>query len=143
LSNQVTMLTRKKEAMGEEVMRTRQRLEQATEMNNRLNRSLEELVKESDEKGILIEAQEKELQRLQEQLAALRSEKESLEAVLFDTNTTLEATEIKKDQLEREFQELLVKQESLRNQVARMNKDLDNCQRRGQEMKVQMTNAGS
>lgn len=143
LTNQVTMLTRKKEAMGEEVMRTRQRLEQANEMNNRLNRNLEELVKESDEKGVLIEAQEKELQRLQEQLAALRSEKESLEAVLFDTNTTLEATEIKKEQLEREFQDLLVKQESLRNQVARMNKDLDNCQRRGQEMKIQMTNAAA
>lgn len=143
LSNQVTALTRKKEAMGEEIMRTRQRLEQANEMNNRLNRTLEELVKESDEKGVLIEAQEKELQRLQEQLAALRSEKESLEAVLFDTNTTLEATEIKKDQLEREFQDLLVKQEGLRNQVARMNKDLENSQRRAQEMKVQMTNAAA
>lgn len=143
LSNQVTVLTRKKEAMGEEIMRTRQRLEQANEMNNRLNRNLEELVKESDEKSCLLEAQEKELQRLQEQLAALRSEKESLEAVLFDTNTTLEATEIKKNHLEREFQEVLVNQESLRNQVVRMNKDLETCQRRAQEMKVQLTNAAA
>ncbi|CRK87834.1 CLUMA_CG001622, isoform A [Clunio marinus] len=143
LSNQVTSLTRKKEAMGEEILRTRQRLEQANEMNARLNRNLEELVKEGDEKCILIEAQEKDLQRLQEQLAALRSEKESLEAVLFDTNTTLEATEIKKDQLEHEFQELLVKQENLKNQVARMNKDLETSQRRAQEMKTQLTNAAA
>lgn len=143
LSNQITVFTRKQEAMGEEIMRTRQRLEQTNDMNNRLNRNLEELVKEGDEKSILIEAQEKEVQRLQEQLASLRTEKESLEAVLFDTNTTLEATEIKKDQLEREFQELIVKQEGLRNQVARMNKDLENSQRRAQDMKVQMTNAAA
>ncbi|KAG5673476.1 hypothetical protein PVAND_003521 [Polypedilum vanderplanki] len=143
LSNQLTCLTRKKEAMNEEVLRTRQRLEQANEMNNRLNRNLEELVKENDERQVVIDAQEKELQRIQEQLAALRTEKESLEAVLFDTNTTLEATEIKKEQLERELQELLVNQETLRNQVTRMNKDLENCQRRAQDMKVQMTNAAA
>lgn len=71
----------------------------------------------------------------------MRSEKESLEAVLFDTNTTLEATEEKRNQLEREVQDLLVKEENLKNQVARLTKDLELCNRRSQEMKIQLSNA--
>lgn len=143
LSNQLTLVTRKKEAMNEEIMRMRQRFEQANEMNSRLNRNLEELVKDGEEKQIIIEAQEKEIQRLSEIGACMRSEKESLEAVLFDTNTTLESTDIKKDQLEHEIQDLLVKQETLRNHLARLNKDLENCERRSQEMKLNLTNAMS
>lgn len=143
LTNQLAAITRKKEAINEELLRTRQRLEQATETNSRLNRNLEELVKDNEEKQVVIEGQDKEYQRVQEQLAALRSEKEALEGVLFDTNTTLEATEQKKEQLERETQDLLIKQESLRNQILRLNKDLENSERRAQDMKVQLTNAAA
>lgn len=143
LANQLTAITRKKEAINEDLLRTRQRLEQATETNNRLNRNLEELVRDNEEKQVVIEGQDKEYQRVQEQLAALRSEKEALEGVLFDTNTTLEATEQKKDNLEREVQDLLIKQESLKNHILRLNKDLENSERRAQEMKVQLTNAAA
>lgn len=45
---------------------------------------------------MILEGYEKDIQRIQEQLASLRSEKEALEAVLFDTQTNLEATEIKR-----------------------------------------------
>lgn len=60
---------------------------------------------------------DKDIQRLQEVMAAVRSEKEALEAVLFDTQTNLEASEEKKIQLEKEVQDLLVKQEQLKSQV--------------------------
>ncbi|XP_055612940.1 rootletin isoform X2 [Uranotaenia lowii] len=143
LSNQLAMISRKKETIGEEVMRLRQRLEQANEMNARLNRNLEELVKESEEKAVIIEGHEKELQRLQEQLASLRSEKESLEAVLFDTNTSLEEAEAKKDALERENQDLLIKQESHKALIGRLQKDLENSERRAQDIKIQLTNAAA
>ncbi|XP_058060907.1 rootletin isoform X1 [Anopheles bellator] len=143
LSNQLAAISRKKETIGEEVMRLRQRLEQSNEMNGRLNRSLEELVKESEEKTVTIEGHEKELQRLQEQLASLRSEKESLEAVLFDTNTSLEESEAKKEVLERENQDLLIKQESHKALIARLNKDLENAERRAQDIKIQLTNAAA
>ncbi|XP_049276876.1 rootletin [Anopheles funestus] len=143
LSNQLATISRKKETVGEEVMRLRQRLEQSNEMNGRLNRSLEELVKESEEKTVTIEGHEKELQRLQEQLASIRSEKESLEAVLFDTNTSLEEAEAKKDALERENQDLLIKQESHKALIARLNKDLENAERRAQDIKIQLTNAAA
>ncbi|GAB0088294.1 rootletin [Sergentomyia squamirostris] len=143
VTNQLTVITRKKEGLGEELMRLRQRMEQSNETNNRLNRNLEDLVKENEEKMVIIEGQEKDLQRMQEQLASLRSEKEALEAVLFDTNTTLEATEVKKEQLEHEVQDLLIKQESMRNQIARLAKDLDNSERRAQDMKIQLTNAAA
>ena len=62
----------------------------------------------------------------------MRSEKDSLEAVLFDTNTSLEEAEIKRDQLERDNQDLLIKQESYKSQIARLMKDLENCERRSQ-----------
>ncbi|XP_012287068.1 rootletin isoform X2 [Orussus abietinus] len=139
LSNQLSVLARKKEALNEELMRVRQRLEQANEMNARLNRNLEDLVKDNEEKHMIIETNEKELQRLQEQLCAVRSEKETLEAVLFDTQTNLEATHIKKVQLEKDKQDLLIKQESLKGQVARLTKELENSEKRAHDIKQTLT----
>lgn len=91
-----------------------------------------------------MEANEKDLQRVQEQFASLRSEKEALEAVLFDTQTNLEASDIKRFQLEKENQDLLIKQESLRGQIARLTKDMDNLEKRARDTKaalVQQMNA--
>ncbi|EDW81196.1 uncharacterized protein Dwil_GK11156 [Drosophila willistoni] len=141
IHNQLTAMCRKKETLNEELMRTRQRLEQTTETNSRLNRNLEDMVKDVEEKQVVIDLHEKDTHRLNELLAALRSEKESLESVLFDTNTTLEATEEKRSQLERELQEALVREESLKNQVARLQKELEQCQRKAQETRTQLANA--
>lgn len=52
LSNQLTVLGRKRDAMNDELLRTRQRLEQASDTNARVNRNLEELVKECEEKQV-------------------------------------------------------------------------------------------
>lgn len=52
LSNQLTVLGRKRDALNEELMRVRQKLEQASETNARVNRNLEELVKECEEKQV-------------------------------------------------------------------------------------------
>lgn len=76
-----------------------------------------------------IDGMDKDMQRLQEQLAGVRSEKEALEAVLFDTQTNLESSEDKKMQLEKEQQELLVKQEQLKSQIARLTKDLERSEK--------------
>ncbi|XP_052835691.1 rootletin isoform X2 [Drosophila gunungcola] len=141
IHNQLTAMCRKKEALNEELMRTRQRLEQTTETNSRLNRNLEEMVKDVEEKQVVIDLHEKDTHRLNELLAALRSEKESLESVLFDTNTSLEATEERRSQLERDLQEALVREETLKNHVARLQKDLEQCQRKAQETKTQLLNA--
>ncbi|KAH8276985.1 hypothetical protein KR026_003142 [Drosophila bipectinata] len=141
IHNQLTAMCRKKEALNEELMRTRQRLEQTTETNSRLNRNLEEMVKDVEEKQVVIDLHEKDTHRLNELLAALRSEKESLESVLFDTNTSLEATEERRSQLERDLQEALVREESLKNHVARLQKELEQCQRKAQETKTQLINA--
>ncbi|XP_060648452.1 rootletin isoform X2 [Drosophila nasuta] len=141
IHNQLTATCRKKETLNEELMRTRQRLEQTTETNSRLNRNIEDMVKDVEEKQVVIDLHEKDTHRLNELLAALRSEKESLETVLFDTNTTLEAVEEKRSQLERDLQEALVREESLKNHVARLQKDLEICQRKAQETKTQLINA--
>lgn len=52
LSNQLTVLGRKRDAINDELLRTRQRLEQASDTNARVNRNLEELVKECEEKQV-------------------------------------------------------------------------------------------
>ncbi|XP_043473527.1 rootletin isoform X3 [Leptopilina heterotoma] len=139
LSNQLSILARKKETLNEELMRLRQRLEQANEMNARINRNLEDLVKDNEEKQVILEASEKELQRLQEQLASVRSEKETLEGVLFDTQSNLETTHVKKTQLEKDQQDLLIKQESLKGQISRLTKELENSEKRAQDMKYTLT----
>ncbi|XP_077281306.1 ciliary rootlet coiled-coil, rootletin isoform X2 [Temnothorax americanus] len=139
LSNQLSVLARKKETLNEELMRLRQRLEQSNEMNARINRNLKDLVKDNEEKQVLLETNEKEFQRLQEQLASMRTEKEILEGVLFDTQTNLEATHIKKTQLEKEQKEILIKQESLKGQVTRLTKELENSEKRAQDIKQSLT----
>lgn len=143
LSHQLAVVVRQKEALSEELGRVRQRLEQASETNSRLNLSLEDLVKDCEEKQVVLEANEKDIQRLQEQLASLRSEKEALEAVLFDAQTGLEATDNKRAKLEKEAQELLVKQEGLKGQIARLNKDLENSEKRSREMRASLLQAAS
>lgn len=139
LSNQLTVLGRKKEALNEEIMRLRQKLEQASETNARVNRNLEDLVKECEEKQSTIENFEKDLQRLHEQLASIRSEKEALEAILFDTQTNLEASEIKKFQVEKIHQELLVKEEALKGQISRLTKDLERSEKHCHDIKNSLT----
>ncbi|CAG9769436.1 unnamed protein product [Ceutorhynchus assimilis] len=139
LSNQLTVMGRKRDGLNEELMRCRQKLEQANETNARINRNLEELVKECEEKQCTIDAMDKEIQRMQELMAAVRSEKEALEAVLFDTQTNLEASEDKKMQLEKDVQELLVKQEQFKSQVAKLSKDLERSEKRCSEIKTSMS----
>lgn len=82
---------------------------------------------------------DKDIQRIQELLAAVRSEKESLEGVLFDTQTNLETSEDKKTQLEKEQQELLLKIEQMKAQIARLTKDLERSEKRSVEMKNSLT----
>lgn len=139
LSNQLTALARKKESLNEELMRLRQKLEQANETNARINRNLEDLVKESEEKQCVIDNLDKELQRTHEQMAGIRSEKEAMEAILFDTQTNLENCEAKRNQLEKEQQELVVKQESMKGEIAKVTKDLERSEKRCQEIKNSFT----
>jgi regulator of replication initiation timing len=52
LSKQLSSLARKKETLNEELMRVRQRLEQASETNARLNRDTEDLMKDKEGKQV-------------------------------------------------------------------------------------------
>ncbi|XP_048477865.1 rootletin [Plutella xylostella] len=102
LTSQLTAMARKKDTLNEEIMRLQQRLEQANETIGRLNRALEDHVKDGEEKQILIDTLDKDKQHLAEQLAALRSEKDALEATLFDTCTLLEEADAARKKLQKE-----------------------------------------
>lgn len=82
---------------------------------------------------------EKDFQRMQEQLASLRTEKEALEGLLFDTQANYQATHLRKSQLEKEQQDLLIKQESNKGEILRLKKELDNSERRCHDVKQSLT----
>ena len=54
LNDQLVNAQRKKDALNEELMRLRHRIEQVSETNARVNKHLEDLVKECEEKQVLI-----------------------------------------------------------------------------------------
>ncbi|XP_072949799.1 uncharacterized protein Root [Epargyreus clarus] len=139
LSSQLTAMARKKDTLNEEIIRLQQRLEQANETIGRLNRTVDDHVKDGEEKQILIDSLEKDKQHLQEQLAGVRSEKDALEAVLFDTANMLEDADGKRAKLEHELQDTLVQQENYKGQIARLTKDLENSEKKLRETKNNMS----
>ncbi|XP_060802374.1 rootletin [Amyelois transitella] len=141
LSSQLTAMVRKKDTLNEEIIRLQQRLEQANETIGRINRALEDHVKDGEEKQILIDSLDKDKQHLQEQLAGVRSEKDALEAVLFDTANMLEDADNKRNKLEQELQETLVQQENYKGQIARLTKDLENSEKKLRDTRNSMSQA--
>ncbi|XP_052739750.1 rootletin [Bicyclus anynana] len=139
LSSQLTAMARKKDTLNEEIIRLQQRLEQANETIGRLNRSLDDHVKDSEEKQLMIDNLDKDKQHLQEQLAGVRSEKDALEAVLFDTANMLEDADNKRTKLEHDLQETLVQQENYKGQIARLTKDLENSEKKLRETRNSMS----
>ncbi|XP_049870906.1 rootletin isoform X2 [Pectinophora gossypiella] len=130
LSSQLTAMVRKKDTLNEEIIRLQQRLEQANETIGRINRALEDHVKDGEEKQMFIDSLEKEKHHLQEQLAGVRSEKDALEAVLFDTANMLEDADNKRAKLEQELQDTLVQCENYKGQITRLTKDLENSEKK-------------
>ncbi|XP_058802315.1 rootletin [Phymastichus coffea] len=139
LSNQLAAMARSKEALNEEYVRLSQKHEHTKDMINRINRDVAELVKSGEEKQIILESNDKEIQGLIELLSSLRSEKEALETALFDTTSNLEDTHAKRQQLEKENQELLIKQESLKNQVHQLKKEVDHSEKHARDVKMSLT----
>ncbi|XP_026333476.1 rootletin [Hyposmocoma kahamanoa] len=138
LSSQLTAMVRKKDTLNEEIIRLQQRLEQANETIGRINRALEDHVKDGEEKQMLIDSLDKDKHHLQEQLAGVRSEKDALEAVLFDTANMLEDSDNKRSKLEQELQETLVQQENYKGQIARLTKDLANSEKKIRETRASL-----
>lgn len=133
LSDQLMDAQRKKDILNEELIRLRHRIEQVGETNSRVNKHLEDLVKECEEKQvcilrfavkfhfginftniflgqIILESNEKEISNLHEMNLALKSDKESLEGMLFETQNNLEASEMKRETMDRDIQDLLARQ---------------------------------
>ncbi|XP_061383860.1 rootletin [Danaus plexippus] len=139
LSSQLTSMSRKKESLNEEMMRLQQRLEQAGETIGRLNRTLDDRVKNGEEKQILIDSLDKDRQHLQEQLAGARSEKDALEAALFEASTALEDADTRREALTAAMNEQALLVENYKGQIARLSKDLENSEKKLRETRNSMT----
>lgn len=59
---------------------------------------------------MVLESNEKEITHLHELNLVLKSDKESLEAMLFETQNNLEASEMKRETMDKDIQDLLVRQ---------------------------------
>lgn len=89
-----------------------------------------------------MDSSEKEINRLQEMLGLTRNEKETLEAILFETQKNLKETHEKKVQLEKDQQELLIKQEALKGQIQRLTRELENTEKLARDIKQNLTQLG-
>lgn len=58
----------------------------------------------------MLESNEKEITHLHELNLVLKNDKESLEAMLFETQNNLEASEMKRESMDKDIQDLLVRQ---------------------------------
>ncbi|CAG9120912.1 unnamed protein product [Plutella xylostella] len=135
LTSQLTAMARKKDTLNEEIMRLQQRLEQANETIGRLNRALEDHVKDGEEKQILIDTLDKDKQHLAEQLAALRSEKDALEATLFDTCTLLEEAEAARKKLQKDAHAQAVMS---KGQIDNLTRDLEATEKKLRDTRSSM-----
>lgn len=59
---------------------------------------------------MVLESNEKEITHLHELNLVLKNDKESLEAMLFETQNNLEASEMKRETMDKDIQDLLVRQ---------------------------------
>ncbi|KAG7310116.1 hypothetical protein JYU34_004655 [Plutella xylostella] len=135
LTSQLTAMARKKDTLNEEIIRLQQRLEQANETIGRLNRALEDHVKDGEEKQILIDTLDKDKQHLAEQLAALRSEKDALEATLFDTCTLLEEADAARKKLQKDAHAQAVMS---KGQIDNLTRDLEATEKKLRDTRSSM-----
>ncbi|XP_026814438.1 rootletin isoform X2 [Rhopalosiphum maidis] len=140
LEDQLVNEKHKKQSLNEELMRLNQKIDHTIESNSRLNNQLQSIVKENEEKQIALDSCAKQLDNLERQLSSLCGEKENLESILYDVQHNLEVSENRCKQTEKEKQELLIKQESMKGEIYRLCKDLESCEQAANHTKSELLN---
>lgn len=110
---------------------------------------------------MLLESREKEIARLNELNSIVKSDKESLEGMLFETQTNLETLEMKRETMEKDIQDLLsrqvcvtkvnlpidfirslcerILQDSMKETIERLERELDDSEKRTVIVKADMS----
>ena len=111
-------VSRQKQAISEELLSARKELERQQVAFEHVSKEKEILSQEKGELVVQVTAVERENRQQSETIAALSSDKDTLEATLYETQQTVMALEVRKAQLEVENQELIVRKENLQCKLA-------------------------
>uniref|UniRef100_A0A7N4PG49 Ciliary rootlet coiled-coil, rootletin n=1 Tax=Sarcophilus harrisii TaxID=9305 RepID=A0A7N4PG49_SARHA len=117
LQDQLAQLSRQLGAQQEELQRVHRDGERHSEGLERAFREMESLTKERASLLVQLTASERENRSLTEEVAGLRSEKDTLETSLFEAHRQLSQMEARREQLEADVQGLLLAKETLTGMV--------------------------
>ena len=95
------------------MINARREIERQSDTIIRIAKEKEELTKDKGTLTVQLTASERENRQQSEVIAALRSDKEGLESSLYESQQLSSQLETRKEQLEGENQELLLKKENL------------------------------
>ncbi|CAF4860155.1 unnamed protein product, partial [Rotaria sp. Silwood1] len=121
---QFQQMTRLKNTLAEDLIAAKKDVERLSEHNLRLNKEKEELTKERGNLVVDLTGTERDNQTLNSTISALRADKEALETGLYDAQSTIGQLEVKRQQLEGENQELLLRKEQLQGEIQRLHAEL-------------------
>lgn len=109
-------VSRQKQALTDELLTARKELERNQAAYDRIVKEKEILMTDKGELVVQVTATERENRMQSESVASLTSEKDQLEAALYEAQQSVQMLEVRKSQLEGENQELIVRKENLQGQ---------------------------
>lgn len=138
-SNNLTAVMRKNDFLNTELLRLKQRIEQATQINNRLNKNIEELIKQNEQKQLKIDALEKETSQLKERNTTILTERNAIEGRLHDSLSTIDKKNSKIIQLEGALNEQIKSFEKVMNQLQLAKRELEMSEKNLTNLKIKFT----
>ncbi|XP_063706276.1 rootletin [Culicoides brevitarsis] len=139
LCNKLTVANRKNDFLNTELLRFKQRIEQATQINNRLNKNIEELIKQNESKQSFIEKLEKDIETYQEIITTLKTEKNALEGRLHDSLSTIDNNEHKLAQLNEKYKEKSENYEKAMNQLQLTKREFEMSEKNLANLKIKFS----
>lgn len=137
--NKLTVVNRKNDFLNTELLRFKQRIEQATQINNRLNKNIEDLIKQNESKQSFIEKLEKDILTYQEVITTLKTEKNALEGRLHDALSTIDNNEHKIANLDEKYKEQTENYEKAIHQFQLTKKEFETSEKNLANLKIKFS----
>lgn len=137
--NKLSVVNRKNDFINTELLRFKQRIEQGTQINNRLNKNIEELIKQNEAKQSFIEKLEKDILTYQEITTTLKTEKNALEGRLHDSLSTIDNNEHKIAQMDEKHKEQTENYEKAIHQLQLTKKEFETSEKNLANLKMKFS----
>lgn len=124
--NKLTIVARKKENMNVDILRLKQKLEQVIQINNRLNKQIEDLIHQNESKDKTIEKKDKEISKIHYAIGINKHEKEMLDSRLQESFSIIQINERNIKELETKLNEYSDVHDKVNLQLQTKRKELEN-----------------